>query len=307
MYIASAIALFAIIGLGWYVYERFEEPKLGPGQIENESDESASDVKDIAYYFDGRPVKLEKGIARAWIAPNSQAQMITKYFGNETLVDLNGDGKKDVVLYLTQEVGGSGIFYYVAVALTSKNGYQGTEAYLLGDRIAPQPTTINETGTIFLNYADRKIGDSFADVPSVGKTLKLKLDLETKRFGIVADQEGEADPTRMTLDMKTWEWQGTQLSNKTMVSPGQLGKFALAFTVDGKVSVRTDCNAVSGMYTTTNKKLTFDQFVSTKMFCENSQEDLFVKELSAVTNYLFTGRGELKLTLKDNAGTMTFK
>ena len=52
--------------------------------------------------------------------------------------DLNGDGTPDVAFLLTQSPGGSGTFYYAVVALRTATGYTGTNAVLLGDRIAPQ-------------------------------------------------------------------------------------------------------------------------------------------------------------------------
>jgi len=51
---------------------------------------------------------------------------------------------------LTQETGGSGIFYYVAFALNTENGYAGGRTVLLGDRIAPQTTELGRTESLSL-------------------------------------------------------------------------------------------------------------------------------------------------------------
>jgi hypothetical protein len=40
-------------------------------------------------------------------------------------------------LLITHDPGGSGTFYYVAAAINVNKRYQGTNAVLLGDRIAP--------------------------------------------------------------------------------------------------------------------------------------------------------------------------
>ena len=130
--------------------------------------------KDATYQIDGKPIALVNGLSKAEAAPGSASRIITRYFGNDAVGDLNGDGKEDVAFLLTQDTGGSGIFYYVVVALRTATGYQGTNAVLLGDRIAPQTTNI-EKGMVVVNYAERKPDKSFAIRPSVGISKYLKL------------------------------------------------------------------------------------------------------------------------------------
>lgn len=89
---------------------------------------------------------------------------------------------------LTQDGGGSETFFYVAVALKTEAGYQGTNAILLGDRIAPQPTFI-ENGMIVVNYADRKAGEPVTTPPSWGVSKCLKV-IDGKL--VVVTQEGAA-------------------------------------------------------------------------------------------------------------------
>jgi hypothetical protein len=77
----------------------------------------AKDHKNAEYVIDGRSVKLEEGISEVISGPGSASKIITRYFGNEVYKDLNDDGREDIVFLLTQETGGSGIFFYVAAAL----------------------------------------------------------------------------------------------------------------------------------------------------------------------------------------------
>jgi hypothetical protein len=130
--------------------------------------------KDAIYQIDGKSIALVDGLSEAEAAPGSASRIITRYFGNDAIGDLNGDGKKDVAFLLTQDTGGSGTFYYVVVALRAATGYQGTNAVLLGDRIAPQTTNI-ENGMVVVNYADRRPDESFAIKPSVGISIYLAL------------------------------------------------------------------------------------------------------------------------------------
>lgn len=130
--------------------------------------------QDATYLIEGQPVTLVNGLSEIEAAPGSATKITTRYFGNEAFGDLNGDGLDDVAFLLTQTTGGTGTFFYVVVALQTETGYQGTNAFLLGDRIAPQTTRI-ENGTLVVNYADRNPGESFDVAPSLGVSKYLQV------------------------------------------------------------------------------------------------------------------------------------
>jgi hypothetical protein len=132
--------------------------------------------KDIAYTIQGRIVDLENGAAEI-------DGVTTKYFGNEVEGDLNEDGVSDIAFLLTQEPGGSGTFYYVVAALKTDDGYTGTAAAFLGDRIAPQTTEIN-AGRVVANYAERMEGEPMTTEPSLGVS---------KYFAVINGQLVEVD------------------------------------------------------------------------------------------------------------------
>lgn len=152
--------------------------------------------KDATYIIDGKPVKLANGYAEEVTAPGSASKIITKYFGNEVKMDLNGDGREDVAFILTQTTGGSGTFFYAVAALSTEKGYVGSDGYLLGDRIAPQATTPSQNPrqkyVVVFNFADRAPGEPMTAQPSIGKSVYLKIDPTTVRWGIVVPNfEGE--------------------------------------------------------------------------------------------------------------------
>ncbi len=160
------------------------------------------DYKNISYKIDGQSIQLTNGLSEIEAAPGSASKITTRYFGNELKHDLNDDGREDIVFIVTQEKGGSGVFYYVVAALNTANGYVGSEGLLLGDRIAPQSTNIDEGTTsqgtkrnnvVVVNYATRKPGEAFTVQPSVGKSIWIKLDPASMQFGEVAQNfEGES-------------------------------------------------------------------------------------------------------------------
>ena len=103
-----------------------------------------------------------------------QSAPVENYFGNEATGDLNGDGLPDIAFIFTQDGGGSGTFFYVAVHLKTANGYKDTNSVFLGDRIAPQTTEI-KNGELIVNYADRRPTDPMTTAPSVGVSKYLKV------------------------------------------------------------------------------------------------------------------------------------
>ena len=240
---------------------------------------ATASYKDAEYVIQGERIKLQNGVAESETAPGSASKTVTKYFGNEVMSDLNNDGREDVTFLLTQETGGSGTFYYVVAALNTERGYVGTEAVFLGDRIAPQTTEKGSGKIVIVNYADRAQGEDFSISPSVGKSIALLLDPETLQFGEVEQNfEGEADPSNMTLGMKTWTWISARNNGKE-ITPNKAGAFTITFGNEGRFSTKTDCNSMAGSYTSDIKSITFSQMISTTMYCEGSHEHDFASLL----------------------------
>jgi hypothetical protein len=156
-----------------------------------------TEYRNAEYVIEDQRIKLADGLAEAEASPGSASRIVTRYFGNELRTDLNDDGREDVVFLLTQQRGGSGTFFYAVAALNTEAGYLGSDGYLLGDRIAPQTTVVSRSprhkNVIVVNYDGRRPDEPMTAQPSVGKTVYLKLDAETVRWGIVVPNfEGES-------------------------------------------------------------------------------------------------------------------
>lgn len=136
--------------------------------------QGAATHKDATYAIEHISITLRNGISETTLAPGSASRTVTRYFGNEAIGDVNGDGKEDIAFLLTQSGGGSGTFYYAVVALKTDNGYIGTNGVLLGDRIAPQTTEIRN-GSIIVNYADRAKNEPLTTKPSIGTSKYLSI------------------------------------------------------------------------------------------------------------------------------------
>ncbi len=300
----TLILVAALLGLGLVVYV-----SMSGAEVSQEPDTLlGADAKNATYTIDGRSVKLVNGVAEEPAAPGSSSKITTRYFGNEVASDLNGDGRTDVAFIISQETGGSGTFYYAVGALNTPGGYIGSHGVLLGDRIAPQPTTAGEGSIVVFNYADRAQGEDFAVPPSIGKSIWLKLDPSSMQFGEVAQNfEGESDPSVMKLDMKPWSWVSTDNADGSKIVPLRKDAFVLTFTKPNTFSAKTDCNGVGGNFAVKGDSLALTNMMSTLMFCEGSQEAEFNSMLSDVERFQFTSKGELIFTLKSGKGSALFK
>jgi len=143
-----------------------------------------TDYKNATYLIDGEKITLQNGIFEKEVSTSSLSKSITQYFGNEVKADFNNDKINDIAFLLTQNSDGTGTFYYVALALGTKGGHIGENTILLGDRIAPQTTEFKD-GMIIVNYADRKVGEPFVVMPSVGVS---------RYFKVVGEDLSEAKP-----------------------------------------------------------------------------------------------------------------
>ncbi len=256
-----------------------------------------SDPKNIAYLVDGKQVTLKNGLAEMEAAPGSQSKIVTRYFGNDAVGDLNGDGREDVIFLLIQNMGGSGAFFYVVAALGTPGGYTGTNAVFLGDRIAPQSTSI-KNGSAIVNFAERRPEEPFTAAPSVGVSKTLKI------------VEGKLVDTADVLKLtgRKWVWTSTKMNDGTLTMPKKPGAFALAFSEDGKVSGTTDCNNFFGSYTLSGSQLSFSALASTKMYCEGSEEGKFLQALGQIDHFMLDVEGQkLVLLFKMDSGSMIFQ
>mgnify|MGYP003653891645 FL=1 len=131
--------------------------------------------KNTSFTIEGTLTTLVNGVSSASIE-NSSSRTTTRYLGGEAEGDLNGDGLDDFSFWVAQDAGGSGTFYYVVVALQSPSGYTTTNAFLVGDRIAPESMQIRaDARELHVNFIGRTRGDPMTAPPSEPKVLLLKV------------------------------------------------------------------------------------------------------------------------------------
>jgi len=170
------ILILIIILVGYFVF--FYNKKEAP-ETSNTPETSAAiltddEVKNATYSVDEQPVAFVNGRSVVEV-PNSSAIITTQYFGNTATGDLDGDTTPDTAFLITQNGAGTGTFYFVVVARNTGTGAVGTNAVFLGDRIAPQSTTI-QNGKVIVSYAEHGSSQAMTDTPNVmvSKTLTVK-------------------------------------------------------------------------------------------------------------------------------------
>lgn len=106
---------------------------------------------------------------------------------------------------------------------------------------------------------------------------------------------------------QNWKWVNNKMSNDEIIVPKKANAFSINFKADGGVSGKTDCNGFFGEYKISGNKLSFGSMGATLMFCDDSQESIFIKSLSEVESYSIDKNNNLVLELKMGSGSMIFK
>ena len=164
------IIIVVILGAAGYWFYQSKKP-AGTNETEG-----VFDSLNATYTIEGEPITLINGKAEKEIAIGSASKIEVMAWGQPAAGDLNADQSNDAALILTYSVGGSGTFYYVAATLKDPQSgvATGTNAILLGDRIAPQNISVGD-GKIVVNYADRKSNEPMSVSPSIGITRTFEI------------------------------------------------------------------------------------------------------------------------------------
>jgi heat shock protein HslJ len=102
-----------------------------------------------------------------------------------------------------------------------------------------------------------------------------------------------------------WTWVRTELPGGMTVAAPEGGRFVLSFDEDGRMASTTDCNQMSGSYTTEGDTLIFGAIAMTKMYCEGSMEGTYAEQLDRTIAFSVEN-GELRLVFAEGAGMMVF-
>ena len=134
-------------------------------------------------------------------------------------------------------------------------------------------------------------------------TLGLKEDMGEMQFVSPESAAQVVDPLAGT----TWQWTGlVETAPAAQSAVPNPESYTLSFEPQGLVSIKADCNMVSGVYTVDGDALTITLGPSTLAFCgETSADQIYLTALAQVDTYTLADTA-LTLGLKDDAGEMQF-
>ena len=115
------------------------------------------------------------------------------------------------------------------------------------------------------------------------------------------------EPDQTIVDT-TWQWAQlieTEPASQSLVPNPE--NFTLNFETDGTISIKADCNMVSGTYDLDGSVLSIEMGMSTMAFCgEESLDTHYLGLLSSVESF-HMDEGSLYLDLQNGSGSMTFQ
>ncbi len=125
---------------------------------------------------------------------------------------------------------------------------------------------------------------------------------------VVADTAfAQVPPTGSTLQSTVWRWVHSVLDDETFVAPIDRDRYTVTFGAAGMLSVRADCNQVSGTYRQLGRRLSIQLGPSTLAACPpGSHADEFLQQLSAVVSQVTT-ETVLVLNLREDSGSMVLE
>lgn len=116
--------------------------------------------EDASYRIDDTEIQLEGGVYTAPVE-NSSAFRTVRLVGDPAYGSLTEAEENDAAVVIVDEMGGSGSFYYLAVALKDAGGYLGTNAVLLGDRVDLLAVEIDR-GIVRVRYRTHGEGEALS-------------------------------------------------------------------------------------------------------------------------------------------------
>jgi hypothetical protein len=138
----------------------------------------AADYANATYRIGNEEVKLVNGERSVPAAPGSATQRVTRVVGKPVFGKLGS--KSAAAVWLVDDPGGSGTFYYVGVSVASVTG-RSINAVLLGDRIRPQRIAFRGD-QIVATYMDRKPDEPMFAKPTTQKSMTLRFDVAKREL-----------------------------------------------------------------------------------------------------------------------------
>ena len=121
----------------------------------------------------------------------------------------------------------------------------------------------------------------------------------------VADQKNDRTDSLVLLD-RLWTWKKSVYNNDTSAEPPKTQSYTLRLLPDGTVAAQVDCNRGGGIYRVDGNKLTIEITHTTRAFCADSLDSVFLRDVQGISSYFFRD-DTLYFELKYDSGVMFFQ
>jgi len=267
--------LVVVISVGFYVFNFFNPEK-------NQKNNNSEKIVKIKNLLEGKEfvwVNSELNFNKETITPIKKDAYSIK-FESDFKVKISTDCNNGFGEYELKEnklkIGN--------ITSTEKYCPDSQEGIFYNELISAENFNLDSNGNLVINFL---IGDMF---------LKERNSFEQVKSAVINPLIG-----------KEYSWLRTELKNNKVILPIMQGKFKLTFSEDMKFTLVTDCNTNGGMYVVNEKNLTFTEIIATRMYCEKSQEEVFIRDLQKTSSYEILPDETLILNMVDNSGRIYFR
>lgn len=105
-----------------------------------------------------------------------------------------------------------------------------------------------------------------------------------------------------------WELVEILMMDDSIFTPENPSDYTLAFSNDGMVSGRIDCNQMSGSYMVDGSQLSFGPLATTRAMCPpDSLFDLVVQGLDSANSFVMDSEGHLHIAFGPDAGILVYR
>ena len=249
---------------------------------------------------------LEDGEYREPAAPGSATEIVVLLTEYVVFGQLD-DGQQVAAVVLVTNPGGSGTFYDLAWVAREDGQAVNIATTLLGDRVKINSLAI-ENGEIIVDMIASGPDDPMCcPTQEVERTYALRGSEIVQTGEIIHSSEDAAASSSGDLTGILWQWAQlveTAPASESVVPDPE--NYTLILQPDGTVAIKADCNLAGGSYELDGEALTIGLGPTTLAFCgEQSLDNQYLQLLATVESYAVEN-GRLVLSLKSDAGRMTF-
>lgn len=265
--------------------------------------EPTADLRGISVRsgrFPSGVVTLENGEYRGPAASGSASAMIVKLTDQRAFDVVNGRDTAAVII--ATDLGGSGIFFDLALLFKGDTGWINVDTVHLGDRVKVYSVDMRNN-EIFVSMTAHEPGDALCC-----PTQEMTQHFTVRSDRLVAQEmEKKTSIVGHKLVGPVWRWVLTRYADdKLLTRTADATGYTLQLKPDGTIQVRGDCNVSGGSFTLNNNKLALTITHSTMAACpDSSLEAPFMRDLSRTSGFILKN-GRLFLDLKLDSGTMEF-